>query len=326
LAGEREIEIVIKAMRLTRKDFMVPSDIATIIWRKGWKKGVWKKKDPGAVGSIVRNETRYFRSRKNPNGTGLWYGLTELGRTVELPLSKEGESKMPRPGRKLEDPVSRLLEGYESQPEYLDALSLWAMNPTSPSAGYAPEENRAAVYESLQARYSSEVADTVLSRIDQDISTLRQDMRMDITTIERSILKGLYPAHLEALSGNVRRLITNTKDPLKLLLAKTFKEVLPKDETIYGSYVDIGDWAIDFDFESALLDEFRKRNRGALPSFDALLSTGILGKVFYRSASGRTAGHEYVMQLHVPYALLEMDMNDWNIVVSRASQVGQKEL
>ena len=305
---------------------MGPSEIAAIIWRKGWKKGDWEEKNPGAVGNIVRTETRYFRSRKNPNGTGMWYGLTELGITVELPLSEGGKRKIPPSEPKLENPVNRLLEGYESQPEYLDALSLWAMNNTSPSAGYALEENRAAVYETLQARYSSSIADTVLSRIDEDVGMLLRDMNMDITTIERSILKGLYPAHLEALSDNVRRLIRNTKDPLKLLLAKIFKEVLPKDKTIYGSDVDIGDWAIDFDFESAMLNEFRKLNLGAFPSFDALLSTGILGKVFYRSASGRTAGHEYVMQLHVPYALSEMDMNDWNIVVSPSSQVGRREL
>ena len=98
MASDREIELIIRAMRLAKKESMSSSEIAQIMWDQGWKKQKWSDgPNPGAVGNIVRREGLYFQSVTNPTGRqGFWYSLTAYGKSVQLPLSGDKQKKTTR--------------------------------------------------------------------------------------------------------------------------------------------------------------------------------------------------------------------------------------
>lgn len=99
--------------------------------------------------------------------------------------------------------LRNLIERYSDDIVMLDAIYMWAQNPTSMSAGYGVDENYEFIEEALNIRYSSSRTDTALQGRDahETAELLRDEMEPITDEYSRSYSKAIYKArsHIKEL-------------------------------------------------------------------------------------------------------------------------------
>lgn len=188
--------------------------------------------------------------------------------------------------------VQRLLEQHSEDERVLDAYWQWATNPTPPAAGYALEENAGFIATNLHNRYG-EPAIELVAEMETACTDLRQEA--SIFDLQQAVLAVLHGPVGDLLrQGVLNRLHQQTPARRVLaawLVARTRWTFRPGREAWIGGEFD---WALGIDLTTSGRD-LQTDLAGALwgPEVAGVdlvreaLATGIINRLFYRSAFGR---------------------------------------
>ncbi|HWI63792.1 MAG TPA: hypothetical protein VNT75_18300 [Symbiobacteriaceae bacterium] len=188
--------------------------------------------------------------------------------------------------------VAKLLEQHGQNERLLDAYWQWATNPTPPAAGYALEENGGFIATNLLIRYGEPSIATV-TQLSDECRDLRKDA--SVYDVQQAVLEVLNGALGQVLrDGVVQRL--HDPAPARRFLAAwlvcrarwCFRQ--GPNAWVAGEF----DWSLGTDLEQSPADARTQLARvlfgESVAEADILreaMASGIVNRLFYRSASGR---------------------------------------
>jgi len=123
---------------------------------------------------------------------------------------------------KLSHRFEELAKKHEKDLAVLDALSQWASNPTSASAGYALEENIPYIRANLESRYGSKESERAITCLKTEMDSLIEEFRRN------------YIYQLQKGIGEI--LIGSTGNKLRTAILRRFKKLSPDKRKIIAIF------------------------------------------------------------------------------------------